>query len=590
METDKEHRTARERALSLLPAIAAAAVALLASIAFGLSFGLSYGVDNQVVYFLGALRKLDPGVLGNDWYTAGSANYHPAFSYVGWLLLAIDRGGWAVGVALVAVTAAGALALYWLTHELLGKRLGLAAFLLLLGIAFATRTRGVAVSYLFDFILQPSTLGSLFLLLALPPFVAGRYLLSGVFLGLSGLFHANYLILGIGTFGLAHLALGVRDIKELALRLARQLGPAFVAFLLLSPLIFASIGSKDGARAQEILFSIRAPHHYAPRNWKGAFFPMAAWQMVGLGAGAWLLRGMSGRGRRLGALILALAVVLWAGTALTTWKWYPRVAQLFVWRFAPLQDLLMQLLVCVASVRIAARPALLRRIGPAGLALLAGGVASIALQDKEGPAPGPLEALFAALLPAAAGVGIAAAGALLERLRLKLDKPRALLLRHGAWALLPYAVLACHWVGKYQVDEYRERSNLMKPFTGPEADLYTWIRANTPKEALFLTPPSMERFRLRAERAIVVDWKGSAILPGELVEWYRRLEDVSGRPGFRRFDDLNSGYAGLDAARLEALAAKYKLDYAVVGRGRESALPGAVVYKNASYAVVKLGG
>ncbi len=50
---------------------------------------------------LGALRLLDPSVLTKDWYATGPANYHPAFSYVGWLLLAIDRGGAAVGWGLV---------------------------------------------------------------------------------------------------------------------------------------------------------------------------------------------------------------------------------------------------------------------------------------------------------------------------------------------------------------------------------------------------------------------------------------------------------------------------------------------------------
>ncbi len=106
---------------------------------------------------------------------------------------------------------------------------------------------------------------------------------------------------------------------------------------------------------------------------------------------------------------------------------------------------------------------------------------------------------------------------------------------------------------------------MIKGMRGPEADMYAWIRANTPKDAVFLTPPQLERFRLLGERAIVVDWKGSAYVPSELVEWYRRLEDVSGRKGFRRSDDLSDGYGDLDAARLDPLQKKYKFDYVVVG-------------------------
>ncbi len=51
-----------------------------------------------------------------------------------------------------------------------------------------------------------------------------------------------------------------------------------------------------------------------------------------------------------------MAIVIWTGTLLTTWVQIPRVAQLFVWRFAPFLDLLTALLACAASASIAARP------------------------------------------------------------------------------------------------------------------------------------------------------------------------------------------------------------------------------------------
>ncbi|WP_437899111.1 DUF6798 domain-containing protein [Sorangium sp. So ce124] len=579
----------RQRLAPLLPELPAALIALVISVCFGLSYGVNYGASNQTAYMLGALRLLDPSVLTKDWYATGPANYHPAFSYVGWLLLAIDRGGAAVGWGLVVTATLGAMCVYWLAAELLkDRRLALATFLLVMAIAFVTRTDSVASSYIFDFILQPSTLGSLFLLAALPPLVAGRTLLSGVFLGLSGLFHANYLVLGIGTFGLAQLLLGWRDgWKDLARRIAMQVGPAIAVFLLLSPLILRSVRSPDAAFAQEILFNIRSPHHYAPRTYKGNFFPVAAWQMFGLGAGAWLLRGREGRGRRLGAVVLAMAIVIWTGTLLTTWVQIPRVAQLFVWRFAPFLDLLMQLLACAASASIAARPSLFRRIPSAGLALTLGGFVALAMLDKEGDLAPPL---LLALAPGAAGALVGAAASLLERRGVGLAPARAFLLRFGAYAIVAYAAFACLRFGVPKVRGYEERSNVIKGMRGPEADMYAWIRANTPKDAVFLTPPQLERFRLLGERAIVVDWKGSAYVPSELVEWYRRLEDVSGRKGFRRSDDLADGYGDLDAARLDPLQKKYKFDYVVVGRGRQRDLPGKIVYQNSRFVILALAG
>jgi len=97
-------------------------VALAAALAFALSFGLNYGVGNQTGYMLGALRLLDPTILATDWYAAETTNFHPAFSYLGWLLLTIDRDGWAVGVGFVVVAASGAMCVYWLTWELLSDR------------------------------------------------------------------------------------------------------------------------------------------------------------------------------------------------------------------------------------------------------------------------------------------------------------------------------------------------------------------------------------------------------------------------------------------------------------------------------------
>ncbi|MGK4006435.1 DUF6798 domain-containing protein [Sorangium sp. So ce1036] len=579
----------RQKLAPLLRELPAALIALVISICFGLSFGVNYGVDNQAAYMLGSLRLLDPSVLTKDFYAAGAANYHPAFAYVGWPLLAIDRGGAAVGWGLVVTVTLGAMCMYWLAAELLKqRRLALATFLLVMAIAFVTRTRSVAVTFIFDFILQPSTLGSLFLLAALPPFVAGRYLLSGVFLGLSGLFHANYLILGIGTFGLTQLLLGWRDgWKDLARRIAMQVGPAIAVFLLLSPLILSSVRSPDAALAHEILFNIRSPHHYAPTTFKGRFFPVAAWQMLGLGAGAWLLRGREGRGRRFGAAVLALAILIWTGTLLTTWVQIPRVAQVFVWRFAPFLDLLMQMLVCAASASIAARPSLLRRIPTAGLTLTLGGFVALAMLDNEGDLA---RALWLVLAPGAAGALIGAAASLLERRRVRLAPARALLLRFGAYAVVAYAAFACLHFAVPAVKSYRERSNVIKGMRGPEDDMYAWIRANTSKDALFLTPPQLARFRLIGERAIVVDWKASTYVPSELVEWYRRLEDVSGRKGFRSAKELFNGYGRLDAARLDSLQKKYKFNYVVVARGRERNLPGKVVYKNSRFVILSLAG
>lgn len=565
-------------------------VVLVASVAFGLSFGLNYGVDNQTAYMLSSLRLLDPSVLGNDWYASGPAGFHPTFAYLGWWLLALDRGGFYVGALLVTVVTLGALCFYWLASVLWERRVALASFLLLLALLFVTRTRSVAVSYAFDFILQASTLGSLFLVAALPPFIAGRYFLSGVMLALSGLFHANYLVLGIGTFGFAHLVLGWKDLPK---RLLHQFALPAAAALALAPLILRSVSSPDAAAAQDILFNVRSPHHYVPKNFRNNFFSLAAWQMLGIGAGAWLLREGADKGKRLGALLLAFAVLLWTGTALTTWVWIPRFAQIFVWRFAPYHNILLGLLFCGAIVHIAARPGLARQLSPTSLALVLGGLVSLGMLDNGGGDDDEKTAsmavtLLLTLVPAALGLMVAGVGKLGERFGLAFAGARAWLGRHGAWLVVALATALCFGVGRPYVESYRSRSNVLNTAAGPEHELYKWVRANTDKGAVFLTPPSLDKFRLWAERAIVIDWKGCPIVPSDIMEWYRRLEDVSGRKGFRKRGDVNDGYGTLDAARVEALKGKYKLSYVVVSRGKEQGLPGKVVYKNGRFVVIQL--
>ena len=76
-------------------------------------------------------------------------------------------------------------------------------------------------------------------------------------------------------------------------------------------------------------------------------------------------------------------------------------------------------------------------------------------------------------------------------------------------------------------------------------------------------------------------------LPSELLEWYRRLCDVTGRREVRGVGDL-SGYAELDTKRLETLRSRYGVDLVVVRREHAERLRAlARVYENAEYVVLR---
>ena len=60
-----------------------------------------------------------------------------------------------------------------------------------------------------------------------------------------------------------------------------------------------------------------------------------------------------------------------------------------------------------------------------------------------------------------------------------------------------------------------------------------WIREHTPIDAVFVVAPSEQEFRLRAQRAIVVNFKCVPQLSGELEEWRDRLQAVLDLPDLR---------------------------------------------------------
>jgi hypothetical protein len=133
-----------------------------------------------------------------------------------------------------------------------------------------------------------------------------------------------------------------------------------------------------------------------------------------------------------------------------------------------------------------------------------------------------------------------------------------------------------------------QRSTLVKNDEGrANLDLYRWLRESSPRDAIYLTPPDLDGARFLGQRAIVVDWKAVPLMPRELLVWYERLCDVTGRH-VAGTGDL-SGYHAMDAQRLALLETKYHPDYVVLRRGTERRFPAfPVVYQNGGYSVLKI--
>jgi hypothetical protein len=555
----------------------------LASLSFAASYGFNFGFDNQVVYFLKSLALTQQGLFHSDWFTNHTTHYHRTFIYLGALLLKLNARGWAVAAAQFVCVTLGALCMYRIVRRVAGAALAVPAYLLLLAMLFITRTSSVGTSYLFDTIFQPSTLGALGSIAATYLFVEERWLESGLALALGGICHANYLVLAYPIFGLAHLALGFRGLRH---RLVRQFAPLFAATIAISPLLYAASHSPPSSDAIEILFKIRSPHHYNPARYERNFMPFAAWQMLGIGSG-WLLH-RTPNGRRLGALLTGLSITIWTGTLLTTLVDIPKVAQLFVWRFAPNADIISQIFIACALAQALARPSVTRAYPRVAIALVTAGLGIFGLyfRGKENAQLPRLLLLYfgLAVLARALDLALTAAADRFPTRALQVQQVKRVL----SLSPLLVGLIALYPQVPARVQEGLRRSTLLRDEDGASTvELYRWLRESSPRDAIYLTPPDLEGARFLGQRAIVVDWKAVPLIPSELLVWYERLCDVTGRR-VRGSGDL-AGYQTIDPERLRLLQDKYRPDYLVLRRGGErrfANLP--VVYQNGGYAVLKI--
>lgn len=120
--------------------------------------------------------------------------------------------------------------------------------------------------------------------------------------------------------------------------------------------------------------------------------------------------------------------------------------------------------------------------------------------------------------------------------------------------------------------------------------LCAWIQQHTPRDAIFITPPYLEGFRLRAERAIVVDFKSTAYLEADVREWRDRLLDLTSHVVYTRKQDpypaMRVGYQSLTPDAIRLVAAKYRATFVVAERPTRFEMP--LLYENASYALYQI--
>jgi hypothetical protein len=558
-------------------------VIFCASVA-GLSFGLGYGSGNDIQYTIGGIRLYDATFLENDWFATQTTQYHKNFSYVVYLLSLFGSRPLNLAIMNAVLIVAGFLFVFR-SMKLCSPREALTCFVLLMCLVMLFGTKDVAQSYLFVNVLQPSSVGAAALLGAVSFFVTGQFLLSSLFLAVSGWFHINFLIAGVFLFGLAHILL-----KEgwVIGRVLKQTSLSIIVAAIAAKTMFGMVKSDNADLARYIFQNIRAPGHYVPWTFLNEFLPFVGWNLFGLMCIPFARMEKPYSSRLISAYLSSLIIVV-AASCMTTVVFVPFISQLYFWRLAPVATLLGQILIVTVVVQ--------------KLAYVRGG-------GKWGEF-----ATFRVLL-GLCGLGLVVfgsygSGTLIGRRLGEYWRNISLVCFLG----LCVSMLTMYWVkrGSRTLEGFGRtvlfvsicvfacisllvirpaywRSTAIKGLDmKAETELFDWAQT-TPKDGLFLIPPGLAYFRFHAARAVVVDWFAAPMVPEEVIEWYRRLSIVAGRD-VGSLKEAEEGYQIMSAERLKNIREEFGIDFAVFRRAKTNVERFGnveVVFSNDQLVVVKL--
>jgi hypothetical protein len=517
-----------------------------------LAYVLAYGTQNQATYLLDPLHRAMPELFRRDWFVSGTPPYLPVFGWLAqWLYVIDPEGVVAFVTAHIVITLASWAAVYWLVRAV---GAGVRTFVIVASFAALTMNVSMGGSYLITGYFQPSSLAALGWLVAIAALVRDRFVLCGIAAALAGLLHANFLVLGIGLFGLASLARRDLGWRELAFVMVPQL----VVLACFLPQLLAAAGPSK--HAVWILTHFHAPVHYDPVRMIGWIKDVVGWQ-VGAFAGLYLI-GDNKAARTLWRFSLVAAVIVTLSALVVQLAPLEWLVQVRWSRIAPFGQLACVVLIVAGIGEQVRNPRDLstRQRILVGLGL----VAPLYVVSYHIRVLAPLVAFHVAALTCVLVLS---------------PWPR---IARSAFTVLAVAAFTFALWRSPRGEGLRQR----EAAPPKERELAAWARTQTPTDALFVTPPGVSYFRLLARRAVIVDSKSPPLRPDLLEQWHARLSDVVLDPDPRTFQAAAASYAKLSPAQLEQVAHKYDADYIVVRGHAPFAAP--PVFDNGVFAVYRV--
>lgn len=541
-------------------------VPLILACVFSLFYGFNYGISNHNTYLLHGLRLFNPEILQYDWLASETTTYHPVFSYLVYFFYSIDASGWIFAIANVLVISAGGISLFLIIKKISGRQSSLLIYMMVLGVLSITKSESVSASYMYAGIFQASTVGAVGYLFAILSLLNNRFVLSGFYLAVGGLFHANFLILCFPLFFFVHVFSGNFFLLP---RLFKQFFLPLISFVILLPLVLGATSDSLASEGRYIFQTFVAPIHYVPSTYLKEFIPFAAWQTAALSLG-WGLFRYSELTKILMLFIVSIGLLVWTATIFTTVIFIPTVSQLYFWRLAPFSDVLCQIVVfyifikyLLSNEKFNIKITLIQKIlATSSIVLL---IVYYTYETKAVILMGLMIVISLAI-------------------KRSTSKGKEFTKSLPVIISTIFFILAAIIPIRNVVDN----SSLISGFDEPEQSLYDWARLETEPESIFLISPQLYNFRLHSQRAVFVDKKSTPILGAEIVEWYKRMELVSGVDNVKTINDAIDGYNIIDMERIIKINSLYDINYVVTDKKNTRDIKLDVVFVNSKYVVYRL--
>lgn len=493
--------------------------------------------SDQTVYLLNPMRLADPNFIPNDWFTWQTSHYHITYTYITLLLLRIGHFQIGAFIGYLLFSFILAVSLWILIDTIIPKSKDKnLIFIIGLIILMAMQSKSIGATFFKTNLFSAQDMAWPFLIMSTAYLIRNKYFFSGAMLGLAGLFHFNFLVVGLAVTFIFFLFRS-REISTMSL--ATRFGTlSLTACVIASPVIYIAISQfLDVGKSDKALFEVffnRSAHHFLPGAWplsqvlKYLFYNMAGILCLGF----IVAKEQIANYKNLLKYFFSVSILI--VLAIVFVEFYPVVfvKRLFLWRIAPVLTILSTVFITIFLVRSWLSNEILKKL----LAVMLISILWLEIGNA-------IFLILSLLLPALYfSTGYKESESKIGQVPIVLSASVLLFLLVSPSGFIWQPINLEPWLKK------------------PVKQLYEFIEKETPKNNVFLVPPmdgNLQSFRIVARRAIFVNYKAVPYKFSEVKEWKRRMDLL----GYKEYD-----YYRLRPEKIIELSRKNNISYFVTNK------------------------